>query len=136
VLVPALGATLVGFILLVAALVSGVFWLAIACIVVCVIGVGFLLADLLGVGRKSEPETAVDPGAGSGQPSEADHDTDGSHRDQSDDEGQSAAGRSGYEQSGAVHPQDEQSGSDDHGVSRERYDDDPPTEEFPVDKSR
>jgi hypothetical protein len=66
VLVLALGATLVGFILLVAALISGVLWLAIACIVVCVIGVGFLLADLLGIGRKSaseagSPESGSDP---------------------------------------------------------------------------
>jgi hypothetical protein len=51
VLVLALGATLVGFVLLVGALFSGLLWLAIACIVVCVIGVGFLIADLLGIGR-------------------------------------------------------------------------------------
>jgi hypothetical protein len=63
VLVLALGATLVGFILLVAALVSGVLWLAIACIVVCVIGVGFLLADLLGIGRRSAPDAgSPEPG--------------------------------------------------------------------------
>ncbi|ORM33627.1 O-antigen ligase domain-containing protein [Williamsia sp. 1135] len=55
-LVLALGATLVGFVLLVGALFSGLLWLAIACIVVCVIGVGFLIADLLGIGRPdSEP---------------------------------------------------------------------------------
>ncbi|MCZ4549108.1 hypothetical protein [Gordonia rubripertincta] len=52
-LVLALGATLVGFVLLVGALFSGLLWLAIACIVVCVIGVGFLIADLLGIGRSA-----------------------------------------------------------------------------------
>lgn len=59
-LVLALGATLVGFVLLVAALVSGVLWLAIACIVVCVFGVGFLIADLLGLGRKTDAEDGED----------------------------------------------------------------------------
>jgi hypothetical protein len=74
VLVLALGATLVGFILLVVALVTGVLWLAIACIVVCVVGVGFLLADLVGLGRRSTPEldSATEDRSGSGHEQAAD----------------------------------------------------------------
>ncbi|MGU3294117.1 hypothetical protein [Williamsia sp. M5A3_1d] len=49
-LVSALVATLVGFGLLVVALVTGTLWLAIACIVVCVLGALLLLADILGLG--------------------------------------------------------------------------------------
>jgi hypothetical protein len=71
VLVLALGATLVGFVLLVGALFSGLLWLAIACIVVCVIGVGFLIADLLGIGRGTEEPAPVDV-RDDGRPDEAD----------------------------------------------------------------
>ncbi|KQR97818.1 hypothetical protein ASG12_12195 [Williamsia sp. Leaf354] len=49
-LVSALVATLVGFGLLVVALVTGTLWLAIACIVVCVLGALLLVADILGLG--------------------------------------------------------------------------------------
>jgi len=52
VLVIALAATLIGFGLLVAALVTGTLWLALACIVVCVLGCGFLLADVIGIRRR------------------------------------------------------------------------------------
>lgn len=62
-LVIALAATLIGFGLLVAALVTGTLWLALACIVVCVLGCGFLLADLIGV-RRREPLDADDSGPG------------------------------------------------------------------------
>ncbi|GAB90386.1 hypothetical protein [Gordonia rhizosphera] len=48
----ALAATLVGFVLLVLGLVTGTLWLAIACIVVSLVGVGFLLADVLGSSRR------------------------------------------------------------------------------------
>ena len=48
-LVSALGATLVGFALLVLALVTGTLWLAVACIVICVGGALLLLADTLGL---------------------------------------------------------------------------------------
>ncbi len=47
----ALAATLVGFGLLVVALLTGTLWLAVACIAVCVAGGLFLLADILGLGR-------------------------------------------------------------------------------------
>ncbi|MEH3156754.1 MAG: hypothetical protein PGN29_15990 [Gordonia paraffinivorans] len=53
-LVSALGATLVGFALLVLALATGTLWLAVACIVICVLGAVLLLADTLGV-RPSLP---------------------------------------------------------------------------------
>lgn len=46
-LFAALGATIVGFVLLIVALVTANLWLAIACVVVSVIGVGLLLADVL-----------------------------------------------------------------------------------------
>ncbi len=49
-LVLALAATLIGFGLLVVALVTGTLWLAVACIAVCIIGGLFLLADLFGLG--------------------------------------------------------------------------------------
>jgi hypothetical protein len=49
VLVSALGATLVGFALLVLALATGTLWLAVACIVICVVGALLLLADTLGI---------------------------------------------------------------------------------------
>jgi hypothetical protein len=68
VLVSALGATLVGFALLVLALATGMLWLAVACIVICVIGAVLLLADTLGLRpalprRSSSRATgeAVDP---------------------------------------------------------------------------
>ena len=48
-LVSALGATLVGFVLLVLALATGTLWLAVACIVICVVGALLLLADTLGL---------------------------------------------------------------------------------------
>ncbi|MBT0565252.1 hypothetical protein [Williamsia sp. CHRR-6] len=48
-LVSALAATLIGFALLVVALVTGTLWLAVACIVVCVVGGLLLLADTLGL---------------------------------------------------------------------------------------
>ena len=61
----ALAATLVGFGLLVVALITGTLWLAVACIVICVIGGVFLLADLLGLGdaltiRRSRRAGATD----------------------------------------------------------------------------
>ena len=47
----ALAATLVGFGLLVVALITGTLWLAVACIAICIVGGIFLLADLLGLGH-------------------------------------------------------------------------------------
>ncbi|MXP21130.1 hypothetical protein GIY30_07155 [Gordonia sp. HNM0687] len=48
----ALAATLVGFVLLVLGLITGTLWLAISCIVVCLAGLGFLIADVVGKGRR------------------------------------------------------------------------------------
>jgi hypothetical protein len=119
VLVSALGATLVGFILLVAALISGVLWLAIACIVVCVIGVGFLLADLLGIGRKSAPDAGPESESDPEPAVEPDH------------------GDLGHQvEAGDERSEPEQSGSEESGVIGAGYDDDPPTEEIHLDKPR
>ncbi|HQV20185.1 MAG TPA: hypothetical protein PLC22_17950, partial [Gordonia sp. (in: high G+C Gram-positive bacteria)] len=49
----ALGATLVAFVLLVLGLVTGTVWLAISCIVVCLAGLGFLMADVVGSARRA-----------------------------------------------------------------------------------
>ena len=49
----ALAATIVGFVLLILGLITGTVWLAISCIVVCLIGLGFLIADIIGAGRRS-----------------------------------------------------------------------------------
>ncbi len=46
-LLAALGATVIGFVLLIVALVTANLWLAIACVVVSVVGVGLLLGDVL-----------------------------------------------------------------------------------------
>lgn len=68
-LVSALGATLVGFALLVLALATGTLWLAIACIAICVAGALLLLADTLGL-RPSLPRRSRTPEpAGEGSPS-------------------------------------------------------------------
>lgn len=49
----ALAATLIGFGLLVVALITSNFWLAVACIVVCVLGLVLLLVDALRSSRRS-----------------------------------------------------------------------------------
>lgn len=46
-LLAALGATIIGFILLIVALITANLWLAVACVVVSVVGVGLLLGDIL-----------------------------------------------------------------------------------------
>ncbi|MGV9710187.1 hypothetical protein ACWDTI_05935 [Gordonia sp. NPDC003424] len=56
----ALAATLVGFVLLVLGLITGTLWLAIACIVVCLIGLAFLIADILRGGRRRKERTLAD----------------------------------------------------------------------------
>lgn len=53
-LVAALGVTLVGFVLLVIALITSSVGFAWACVVVCLIGFGLLLADVLGLRKGSE----------------------------------------------------------------------------------
>lgn len=61
----ALAATLVGFALLVVGLFTGTVWLAVACIVVCLIGLAFLLVDILGIGRRRRDRGATsDPDVG------------------------------------------------------------------------
>ncbi len=69
----ALAATLLGFVLLILGLITGTVWLAVACIVVCLVGLGFLLVDVF-AGRKGEAARSLEdmvPGAG--------RDTDPSH---------------------------------------------------------
>ncbi len=61
-LLAALGATIIGFVLLIVALVTANLWLAIACVVVSVIGVGLLLADVLTY-RRADRDTAASDGA-------------------------------------------------------------------------
>lgn len=56
-LLAALGATIIGFILLIVALVTANLWLAIACVVVSVVGVGLLLGDVLTY-RRSDRDKA------------------------------------------------------------------------------
>ncbi|MFW0792896.1 hypothetical protein AAFP30_03700 [Gordonia sp. CPCC 205515] len=56
----ALAATLVGFVLLVVGLITGTVWLAVACIVICLLGLAFLIADVLGVGRRRKERTLAD----------------------------------------------------------------------------
>lgn len=60
----ALGATLVAFVLLILGLVTGTVWLAITCIVVCLAGLGFLIADVVGSGRRA-PSRSVEQMVGS-----------------------------------------------------------------------
>lgn len=62
----ALAATLLGFVLLILGLITGTVWLAVACIVVCLVGLGFLLVDVF-AGRKGEAGRSLEdmvPGAG------------------------------------------------------------------------
>lgn len=130
-LVLALGATLVGFVLLVAALFSGVLWLAIACIVVCVIGVGFLIADLLGLGRGAD---ADNNGSGE-QDRDRSEQSDREEGPDSDPSGEAADGGDVDWDSGG---QPESDDTDTGPIPRaSRYgSDDPPTEEIRLDKPR
>ncbi|GAB19325.1 hypothetical protein GOEFS_081_00140 [Gordonia effusa NBRC 100432] len=59
----AIGTTLIGFALLVVGLITGQVALAIACIVVCLIGVGLLVADVLRSGRAAKAGLASDKSA-------------------------------------------------------------------------
>ena len=73
--VAALAVTLVGFVLLIVALITSSIAFAWACIVVCLIGFGLLIADVLGVRKggkassggstkaKAESAVAADPAA-------------------------------------------------------------------------
>lgn len=56
----ALAATLVGFVLLVLGLVTGHVALAIACIVICLIGVAFLITDIVTSGRRGSDRSLSD----------------------------------------------------------------------------
>lgn len=117
-LVLALGATLVGFVLLVGALFSGLLWLAIACIVVCVIGVGFLIADLLGIGRPA---------------GESRSGGDGARTSHSDDGADDDAGPESTEEPERRSDSDSEVTGRIPRVSRHERDDDPPTEEIRLD---
>lgn len=64
----ALAATLVGFVLLVLGLITGTVWLAISCIVVCLAGLGFLIADVVGAGRRGDDEPTLADFVDSDQP--------------------------------------------------------------------
>ncbi|ROZ83816.1 hypothetical protein [Gordonia sp. OPL2] len=68
----ALAATLVGFVLLVLGLITGTVWLAISCIVVCLVGVGFLIADIVGSGRRTDEPTIGDFVDGADDPDSTD----------------------------------------------------------------
>ncbi len=56
-LIAALGATVIGFVLLIAALIAANMYLAIACVVVCAVGVLLLLGDVLTY-RRAERDSA------------------------------------------------------------------------------
>ncbi|GAA4399511.1 hypothetical protein [Tsukamurella soli] len=60
-LIAALGATVVGFVLLIAALITANMWLAVACVAVCAVGVLLLLGDVLTY-RRAERDGAPDAG--------------------------------------------------------------------------
>lgn len=128
-LVLALGATLVGFVLLAAALFSGVLWLAIACIIVCVVGVGLLVADVLGLGKKKTDADVPEDGDRSAE-SDREEDPEPGSPDEGDED----------DHAGPV--ADDQTGSDNTEtreiprVSRHGSADDPPTEEIRLDKPR
>ncbi|MBD0022659.1 hypothetical protein GII33_13330 [Gordonia pseudamarae] len=55
----ALAATLIAFVLLILGLVTGTVWLAITCILVCLGGLGFLIADVIGSARRA-PSRSVE----------------------------------------------------------------------------
>ncbi|MCR5977266.1 hypothetical protein GDN83_05825 [Gordonia jinghuaiqii] len=62
----ALAATLIGFVLLILGLITGTVWLAVACIVICLIGLAFLLVDVFS-GRRNDAGRSLEdmvPGAG------------------------------------------------------------------------
>lgn len=78
-LLAALGATVIGFILLIIALVTSNLWLAIACVVVSVVGVGLLLGDVLTY-RRSDRDT-VDRASAPWRPGDRDDDEDATPSD-------------------------------------------------------
>ncbi|MGW0036050.1 hypothetical protein [Gordonia sp. NPDC003376] len=73
-LILALAATLIGFVLLVVGLVTGTVWLAVACIVVCLVGLIFLIADIVRSSRRGD-DAPADSGGGFGF-GPADHESD------------------------------------------------------------
>ncbi|MGC4959914.1 hypothetical protein ACPXCG_11135 [Gordonia sp. DT218] len=87
----ALAATLVGFVLLVLGLITGTVWLAIACIIVCLVGLGLLIADIVGSGRRNEEPSISDfVAADDGSLSVANEDAGGRHEGASDTRTRSA----------------------------------------------
>lgn len=81
----ALGATLVGFVLLVIGLITGTVWLAVACIVVCLIGLGFLIADIVRSGRGDDGDARSSTFTGSGESEDAGSEDPGSEDPGSED---------------------------------------------------
>ncbi|ASR03906.1 hypothetical protein [Gordonia rubripertincta] len=81
----ALGATLVGFVLLILGLITGTVWLAVACIVICLLGLAFLLVDVFSGRNRDSARSLEDmvPGAGRDEV-DADRDDAGSPGDPSD----------------------------------------------------
>jgi hypothetical protein len=157
VLVLALSATLVGFVLLVAALLTGVLWLAIACVVVCVIGVGFLIGDLLGLGRSSSTPTDSDANDPDRTAAAGGADSGTGDSDLNDEVGTSDQEQAGDWSATAEHEEDPTTGDSSEGhtrngghfdaaseadtgeiprISKHDRPDDPPTEEFFLDKPR
>ncbi|SDU40915.1 hypothetical protein [Gordonia westfalica] len=62
----ALAATLIGFVLLILGLITGTVWLAVACIVICLLGLTFLLVDVFSGRNRDSARSLEDmiPGAG------------------------------------------------------------------------
>ncbi|MET9199638.1 hypothetical protein [Gordonia sp. NPDC003585] len=86
----ALAATLVGFVLLVLGLITGQVWLAVACIVICLVGLAFLLVDVIGSGRRgSRSIEEMVPGAGDDEPDQDDRDGGESREPHDSDRGDS-----------------------------------------------
>ncbi|MCK8615042.1 hypothetical protein [Gordonia sp. C13] len=83
----ALGATLVGFVLLILGLITGTVWLAVACIVICLLGLAFLLVDVFSGRNRDSARSLEDmvPGAGRDE-ADADRDDAGSPGARGDDD--------------------------------------------------
>ncbi|MEO9327608.1 hypothetical protein [Gordonia aurantiaca] len=79
----ALGATLVGFVLLILGLITGTVWLAVACIVICLLGLAFLLVDVFASRGRENTRSLEDlvPGATRDDDGDADVYSDDLHAD-------------------------------------------------------
>lgn len=85
-LILALSATLIGFVLLVVGLITGTVWLAVACIAVCLVGLVFLVGDIIASARRSRRDDGTaDAGGGFGF-GDADHHANGATGATGDDD--------------------------------------------------